>query len=92
MSIIDLIKSCELQLDPIPTLVTDFDSATDSFFEALEAQAAASDIRVEAAASLRTSIDTYRTSCTTILASYTTEMALRRENEGKVTESLQVSS
>ena len=37
MTIIDLIQSCQLQLDPIPTLETSFNSATDTFFTELEA-------------------------------------------------------
>ena len=37
MTIIDLIQSCQLQLDPIPTLETSFNSATDTFFTDLEA-------------------------------------------------------
>ena len=93
MSIIDLIQSCQLQLDPIPALETSFNTATDTFFTELEAQEAQRDnIRVRAAASLRTAIEAYRNNCATILSQYDTEMNLRRENENKAHDSVQVAS
>ena len=93
MTIIDLIQSCQLQLDPIPTLETSFNSATDTFFTELEAQEAEKETsRVQAAASLRTTIEAYRNACAGIMSQYDDEMSLRRENESKARDSVQVAS
>ena len=89
MTIIDLIQSCQLQLDPLPSLESSFNDATDTFFNDLEAQeAAGEDVRVRAAANLRTAIETYRESCFNILSKYDAEMQRRRDNESKALESI----
>ena len=36
MTLIDLVQSCELQLNPLADLNKNFDTATDTFFESLE--------------------------------------------------------
>ena len=93
MTIIDLIQSCQLQLNPIPTLETSFNSATDTFFTDLEAQEAQKESsRVQAAATLRTTIEAYRDACANILSQYADEMSLRKENESKARDSVQVAS
>ena len=94
MAIIDLIQSCQLQLDPLPALEEEFNKATNTFFEALEAQEAAhlDTKRVTAAANLRNQIQTYRDSCATTLGKYGTDMGSRQANESKAKESVQVTS
>ena len=79
MSIIDLVKSSQLQLDPLPKLQEEFTKATDAFFTELEAQESKSTEYKEAADTLRSTIKSYQSACETIAGSFIQKMDERKE-------------
>lgn len=92
MSIIDLVKSCELQLDPVPSLQKKFDKATDTFFGDLESQEKdySSKEKQQAAYELRNSIRHYKDSCEKFIVEYQEQMKQRKSMENNAFLSIKV--